>query len=224
MEDDASVQQSPPRLLAVIGLVVAWGIAFSGLPELLFGGVAIGARMGRELVWWAFGAAIIAWVLLIEKLPLRSISLRRPTGSTVLWGCIFVVPLMASVMLCYAVLFPLLGLTQDMATTRSIISVPLWLQIATMVRAGVVEEVLFRGYPIERLTSLTGRRWLAAMLTGTVFIAAHVGGWAISQLLVVAFGTVILTGLYLWRRDLTACMIAHAFTDLIGFALARAYS
>ena len=37
----------------------------------------------------------------------------------------------------------------------------------------------------------------------------------------VSFATVILTGLYLWRRDLICCMIAHTLTDLIGFTLAR---
>lgn len=217
--------QPPVRaIVLLVGLLIAWGLALSGLPDFLFPGSAINARIGRELVWWGFGAVILAWVLFAERSSLRSIGLRKPDARTVLWGCLFVVPLMASVMLCYAVLFPLLGLKQDMATTRSIVAVPLWLQIVTMLRAGIVEEILFRGYPIERLTDLTGRRWFAATFAGAMFIAAHAGGWAASQLLVVAFGTVILTALYLWRRDLVACMIAHALTDLIGFALARAYS
>lgn len=41
-------------------------------------------------------------------------------------------------------------------------------------------------------------------------------------MIVVAFATVILVGLYQWRRDLICCMLAHVLTDLIGFALARA--
>ena len=210
--------------LAIAGLLLAWGMPFSGLPETLFPGAPVAARVGRELIWWTFGGVLLAYVLLVERRPLRSINLKLPTFSTLLWGCIFVVPLMASVMLCYGVILPMLDLRQDMATTHSIVALPLWLQTATMLRAGVVEEILFRGYPIERLTSLTGKRWPAAIISGAIFVAAHVSGWAASQLIVVAFGTFILTGLYLWRRDLMACMIAHALTDIIGFALARAYS
>ncbi len=157
----------------------------------------LSARLTRDLVWWTIGLIVLAWVLVIEWQPLGSIGLRRPTIGTFLWGVIFVVPLMASAMLCFAVIFPLLGLHQDMATTRSIVAVPLWLQTATMLRAGVVEEIIYRGYTIERLTMLTERRWLAAILSGAVFIAAHAGGWAPSQLIVVAFGTIILTALYL---------------------------
>jgi len=55
------------------------------------------------------------------------------------------------------------------------------------------------------------------------FVAAHIG-WGLSQFVVVAFGGVLLTVLYLWNRDLPACMSAHALTDLVGFALARSHS
>jgi hypothetical protein len=42
-----------------------------------------------------------------------------------------------------------------------------------------------------------------------------------SQLIVVGFGAVILTELYLLRHDLASNMLAHFLTDFIGFLLAR---
>jgi uncharacterized protein len=87
--------------------------------------------------------------------------------------------------------------------------------------AGVTEEIVYRGYAIERLTFLTGRRWLAALLAGAAFLVAH-WSWGATQLILVGFATLIFTSLYLWRRDLLCCMLAHALADLIGFALARA--
>ena len=221
---NAIAQPNGPFILGLVGLLIAWGLPLTGLADAVSSNPLLSARLTRELVWWTIGLIVLGWVLVIERQSLASIGLRRPTVGTLVWGVIFVVPLMASVMLCFAVIFPLLGLHQDMATTRSIVAVPLWLQTATMLRAGVVEEIIYRGYAIERLTMLTERRWLAAILAGAVFIAVHAGGWAPSQLIVVAFGTTILTALYLWRRDLVACMIAHALTDIIGFALARAHS
>jgi membrane protease YdiL (CAAX protease family) len=119
------------------------------------------------------------------------------------------------------VIFPVLGLKMNMAAVASITHVPLWLQTATMVRAGVVEEILFRGYAIERLWTLSGSKWLAATVSAAAFIAIHISSWGYSQLIVVAFGALILSLLYLFRRDLASNMGAHFLTDFVGFMLAR---
>ena len=58
-----------------------------------------------------------------------------------------------------------------------------------MVRAGVVEEILYRGYPIERLQMLTGRVWPAALIPALVFIAVADIDWAVAGL--IAVGSVI---------------------------------
>jgi uncharacterized protein len=226
-EGGSRVTVAPPdrRLvwLALAGLALAWGLPEIGLGDRLFRGDALGLRLAREAAWWLYGAIILVWVIRVERLPLASIGLRRPTLGTFGWGAGFFLLMIASVMLSFAVIIPALGMHQDMATTHSLIAVPLWLQCATMVRAGVCEEILFRGYPIERIGWLAGRRWVGALVSLAAFFAAHIG-WGLSQFVVVAFGGALLTILYLWRRDLPACMIAHALTDLVGFALARAQS
>jgi uncharacterized protein len=206
--------------LAIIGLVLAFGLPELGLPKLLFGETPIGARVGREIVWISFAALMLFWVLRVERLPLSSIGLMRPTWATLGWGLATTALLMASVMLSFAVVAPLLGLKQNMAATAAVVQVPLWLFITTPIVAGITEEILYRGYAVERLEFLTGRRWLAGVIAGVAFLATH-WSWGGTQMIIVAFATLILIGLYLWRRDLICCMIAHALTDLIGFTLAR---
>jgi membrane protease YdiL (CAAX protease family) len=213
----------PSVALVVAGLALAWGLPAIGIGTAFFPGDALGVRIAREAVWWGFAAILILWVLRVEGLPLASIGLKRPTPATFGWGFAFFVLMMASVMLSYAVIIPALGMKQDMAVTRNLINVPLWLQTATMIRAGVCEELLYRGYPIERIGSLAGKRWIGGVIALAVFIAAHIG-WGLSQFVVVAFGGTLLTILYLWKRDLAACMIAHALTDFVGFMLARLQS
>jgi membrane protease YdiL (CAAX protease family) len=83
----------------------------------------------------------------------------------------------------------------------------------SVLRAGVSEEVLFRGYPIERLQEWSGSRALAAIVPLIAFTLAHVGPWGWSHLLVAAFGGAMLTVLYLWRRNLWASMLAHCLID-----------
>lgn len=47
-----------------------------------------------------------------------------------------------------------------------------------VVTAAVTEEVLFRGYAIERLEALTGRRWLAGTISLVFFVSVHLAAWS----------------------------------------------
>lgn len=207
--------------LAALGLTLALSLPELGLARLLFADTPVGARIGRELIWTAFGALMLLWITRVERLPLSSIGFRRPSWTTLGWGLAASLVLLATVMLTFAVIAPALGLKQNMAATARIVQVPLWLMLLTPVVAGVAEEIVYRGYAIERLTLLTGRRWLAGLIAGAAFLVVH-WSWGATQMIAVAFATVILVGLYQWRRDLVCCMLAHVLTDLIGFALARA--
>lgn len=207
--------------LTIAGLAIALL-----LPQLPFGTWlnadkgGISAQIAIEAIFWGLGLAAVLWVLLVERRPLSSIGIRAPTLGTFGWAAVATVALMASVMLSYALILPMLGLKMNESAIRSITGLPLALQAAVFLRAGVVEEILFRGYPIERVLELTRSKWAAGLAPGAVFIAGHYTFWGLEQLIILAFGTVILTLLYLWRRDLICCMVAHAATDIIGFALA----
>ncbi|MBV7539151.1 CPBP family intramembrane metalloprotease [Duganella sp. sic0402] len=96
-----------------------------------------------------------------------------------------------------------------------LLATPAWFRWAVVITAGVTEEIMFRGYPIERLYELTGSLWIAALVPLTVFTLAHLGGWSWGHLIGVMFGGSLLTGLYLWQRDLVACMIAHVLIDAL---------
>jgi membrane protease YdiL (CAAX protease family) len=207
--------------LAVVGLLLAFALPELGLPRLLFADTPIGSRIGREIVWVALAAFMLFWITRVERLPLSSIGLVKPSWGTLGWGLAATVALIATVLLTFALIAPALGLQQNMTATRAIVKVPVWLLITTPIVAGVTEEIVYRGYAIERLTLLTGRRWLAGLVAGAAFLAVH-ASWGGAQLILVAFATVIFVGLYLWRRDLPCVILAHVLADLIGFVLARA--
>jgi membrane protease YdiL (CAAX protease family) len=81
------------------------------------------------------------------------------------------------------------------------------------VRAAVAEEVLFRGYAMERIEELTGSRAVATILSLAVFTLDHVSSWGWSHELVVAVGGLAFSLLYLWRRNLWVNIIAHFIVD-----------
>ena len=209
------------RRLAIIGLVILLALAALPLGRWLAPDDNLASRLVREAIWWAIGALVLLWVRRVEHLPFTSIGLRGLSLRGIGWGVAAALALIASFMVSYALIFPAFGLAMNQAAVASVTHLPLWLQTATMLRAGVVEEIVFRGYAIERIRTLTGSRWAAGLLSAGVFIAVHVGSWGYAQLIVVAFGAAILTMLYIWRRDLASNMIAHFLADFVGFMLAR---
>lgn len=100
-------------------------------------------------------------------------------------------------------------------------AMPFWYRFMLVTRAAVAEEILFRGYPIERLEELTASRALAGFVSWAAFTIAHLGAWGWPQLMVAGFGGAILTVLYHWRRNLWLNMIAHWIADGTGFLLPR---
>jgi len=90
----------------------------------------------------------------------------------------------------------------------------LGLRVAVVCSAAVCEEFVFRGFGIEELASLVGNRWVAGALSLLLFAMAHVGLYGLTAALLIPFlAGAVLTALYLWRRNLGACILTHLLVD-----------
>jgi membrane protease YdiL (CAAX protease family) len=97
---------------------------------------------------------------------------------------------------------------------------PAWFLALDIVIVAASEEWLYRGYAIERLQALTGRPWLAGLISLAVFGMVHLPLWGPGVALSTLVSGGVLTGLYLWRRDVLFLILAHVATDLYGLVLA----
>lgn len=165
---------------------------------------------------WGLALAVVAIVLFWERRSLASIGIEG--GHYGAWAAGALIGL---TMVTLTVLSLHLALQRGRSAMpessaqglKRLTDMPLWFRYAAVITAAITEEILFRGYPIERLQELTGNVWLAAAMPLLVFVLAHLGGWSAGHLVGVLFGGVLLTGLYLVTRDLVACMITHALID-----------
>lgn len=180
-------------------------------------GDSIRADVEREGVFWVLTFLLLAYILLVERRPLSSVGLSLPTWKSAVFGLIAAIVMVAGMAAIYMVVFPALGLSTNEATTASVKATPMWFRVMLILRAATFEEILYRGFVIERLTELTRLRWLAALISLTVFTFAHLSGWGWAHLMIAGFGGLILTALYLFRRDLASNMLAHFLTDAVGF-------
>ena len=87
--------------------------------------------------------------------------------------------------------------------------------LLSVLTAGITEEILFRGYSLERLYEITGNKWVSGLISLIFFVTIHATGWNIAHIIgvVIPLGT-ILTGLYFWQRNLLFVMIVHVVIDL----------
>ncbi len=151
-------------------------------------------------------------------MPFSSINLgTAPIKSSILWGGILT-------LLCGAVGAVVVNLTHfkggEMGQALS--KLPLWFAFLVVLRAGVVEELFYRGYAIERLQLLGLNRYWAGIIPLLVFGFAHItNGWA-NVILAIALGAVLMV-VYLWRRDLVANMIGHFLVDFISVVLPQLF-
>lgn len=187
----------------------AWGRTHSGL----------GRLVGNEVLWWVAVVVILLYVVFVERRSFASIGFREPRILDLVLAVIAGILMVAGIVFIYSVVFPVLHLTMNAGTMRYLLETPFWYRLMLVTRAAVAEELLFRGYPIERVDELAGSRVLAALLSWAVFTYAHLSNWGAAQLIVAGYGGMVLTALYLWRRNLWANMLAHWIADGAGFLL-----
>ena len=93
-----------------------------------------------------------------------------------------------------------------------------WMIPVTWGSAAFGEEMLFRGFVLDRLDQLMGRRavWAAVALQGLLFGVAHaylgVSGAAVAGALGLVLGAVFVLG----GRNLWPCIIVHGLVDSIS--------
>lgn len=172
-----------------------------------------GQVLGRELGIWLCVAVLLWIVRQRERLPLRSIGLRvdRPIVSVVR-GVLLTLLVLAVTVALYLILQRLgISLGEDHGSS---FHPSLWVVTLVMLRAGVAEEIFYRGYAIERLQSLSGSKMLAGLLPLTLFAAAHYRQGLGGIIAAFVLGGVF-TAFYMKFRDLLANISAHFLGDFV---------
>lgn len=197
--------------LALFGMLIVRQVVNHYWPTPSFASAAI-----KEAGMWLVAVLLFLIIRIGEGLPLSSIGLTMARlGKSILWGLLLGV-------VCLVVaggLVAVTGFTGGEAG-KAFEKLPTWLLFFIVIRAGVVEELCYRGYAIERLHALGLPRWMAAAVPLIIFGFGHwTGGWA-NIVIALVLGA-ILALFFIWRRDLVANMIGHWFVDFVGNVLGR---
>ncbi|HKD44117.1 MAG TPA: CPBP family intramembrane glutamic endopeptidase [Candidatus Angelobacter sp.] len=160
-------------------------------------------------------AGLLLWLVKRgEGLSLHSVGLgTSPLWKSVLWGFI-------AGAVCFAVVVGLALLTHYGQASSYLDKFPVPVVTLVVLRAGIVEELFYRGFAIDRLQAVGLGRTASIVLPLIIFSVGHwTGGWANIVIALAAGG--LLTAFYLWRKDLVSNMIAHFLVDFVANVLPR---
>ncbi|MGH8132386.1 MAG: CPBP family intramembrane glutamic endopeptidase [Steroidobacteraceae bacterium] len=180
------------RPVVVIGLLIALVLPFCHLGDLGKAHSGLGPLWGGEALWWVLFAGLLLYVLLVERKPLSSIGLRVPGVMDTAFALVAAIAAVLGIGLIVAVVLPAMHLSMPQRI-NSLFLAPFLFRVGLVTRAAFVEEVAFRGYGFERISELTASPLLAALVTFALFALAHLsgGGWA--QVMIAAWGALVLT-------------------------------
>lgn len=197
--------------VALFGMLIA-----RQLVNVFWPGITFTSGILKEAGMWLVAAVIVLIIRVGEKQPLTSIGFHTTRLlRSLLRGLVLGV-------VCLVVAAVVVAITHYNGgeSGAAMARLPLWLITLIVIRAGVVEELCYRGYAIERLHALGLPRSVAALVPLGVFGVGHwTGGWA-NIVLALALGA-ILAAFYVWRRDLLANMFGHFLVDFAGNVLPK---
>ena len=200
--------------VSLFAMVVIRQVFVFFVPEITFASAVL-----KEALIWLSAVTLLVIIRRGERLPMRSIGL----GTARWWKSIllgFVIAIVSATAV--GVLAFLTGYGHGPGSA-AFEKLPLWLITLIVFRAGVVEELFYRGYAIERLQMIGLGRFWSITIPLVIFSLGHWSGGVANILIALAAGA-ILTGFYLWRRDLVANMIGHGLVDFVANVLPRLFS
>jgi membrane protease YdiL (CAAX protease family) len=164
---------------------------------------------------------LIAYAVM-RLVPLRPsrLGLRTLGPETLLWGVVCMAACLLAGLLAATILLALHLSAQTSAF--SLLSGRNFLLIAGYAGAtAFCEELVFRGALFALFMALFDSRWIAAALSLVLFMLASVQSLNLAEFILVLVPGAVLTGFYLWKRDLAICMIGHAGARLAGMLIAQ---
>ena len=194
-------------------VVIRYAFVFF-MPEITFTSAIL-----KETLIWASAAALLVIIRRGEGLSFRSIGLGTyRSWKSIAWG--FLIAVVSAAVVGGLAYLTGYGHGPGSAAFEKL---PLWLITLIVIRAGVVEELFYRGYAIERLRMIGLGPFWSVTIPLVIFSLGHWSGGAANILIALAAG-IILTGFYLWRRDLVANMIGHGLVDFVANVLPQLFS
>jgi len=218
--EEKTIVKLSKKWLYVIGLVVILGSEFI-LRDVFLPEHARDINIGiAVLVEWLILLILLAfWIPKIEGNKLGSIGFGKFKWRY-LWIGILTYLILIVVWTSNSFALKAIGL-EGLRSLQPMIKEYSFLILFSLFLTGTfLEEIFYRGYIIERSTSLTGKSWLAGLISWIAFTFVHLKFFGLGPTLDVGVLSAGLVILYLKERSIWPCIVVHGINDVFGFLIA----
>ena len=217
MEEENKSTKPPLITIMGLGLALAAPVLYTLFAEaFLFSDQShtlLHIYMGLFVMWF-LAVAVVLLTLWAEKRPLSSIGWESPTVKLTLIGVGLGVLLSLTVP-ALSVLSGMMIPSDEAGSIESAVQISGFIMLAGVITAGITEEILYRGYALERLLDWTGSKWISSIISLVFFTVLHISGWNMAHIVgvVIPLGAAMIA-LYWWKRNLILVIIVHIVINL----------
>ena len=208
---------SPKKWTHIVGLIAILTSEFL-IRVLILPSPAKGIHIGFALVfeWLIFITLLTYWIPKVEMNNLESIGFRKFRWRYLWVGLVmYIGVLVVSIGSGFALeslgLEPIRSLQPMINQYNPLILVGLFLT------GTFVEEVFYRGYLIERIKILTGKTWMAGILSWLLFTLVHIKFFGLGPTLDVSILSAALVVVYLKENSIWPCVVLHGINGLFAY-------
>ena len=208
---------SPKKWAHIVGLIAILASEFL-IRDLILPSPTKDIHIGFALVveWIIFITLLTYWIPKVEMNNLESIGFRKFRWRYLWVGLVvYIGVLVVSIGSGFALeslgLEPIRSLQPMINQYNPLILVGLFLT------GTFVEEVFYRGYLIERIKLLTGKTWMAGILSWLLFTLVHIKFFGLGPTLDVSILSAALVVVYLKENNIWPCVVLHGINGLFAY-------
>ncbi|WP_184547455.1 CPBP family intramembrane glutamic endopeptidase [Mucilaginibacter sp. FT3.2] len=198
-------------LILSVLLLICWSVG----TKLFFPGLSKNMlTMLSRLTFWLYFGLIYLYVARVEK---RSLLLWSDKSYPVGYYILSVIVLLLVIMFGGGIIGVVLELLGMLKISKTII----WMQnlstpikIFGAITAGLLEELIFRGYMMPRLELLLKNKYLPIIISTLIFGLAHIGYGTFVNVLIPMFIGLVFACHYYKYRNIKILIICHTLIDL----------
>lgn len=168
--------------------------------------------------WAMFFVFIVYWVPKVERNSMDSLGVTSFRWRHLVVGIEAYVLAFVPLALTGYVL-DTIGLSSLRSLQPTLRSYQVFTLIGLFLTGPILEEFLYRGYLIERLTSLLGRRWLAGLVSWLAFTVVHYRLIGLGPMVEIGGMCAVLVLLYLRQKSVWPCVVFHGVNSALAYLI-----
>ena len=166
--------------------------------------------------WLILFLLLAYWIPIVEKKSLESVGFGKFKWRH-LWMGLLVFFLATVALIFSGIVLEACGLDPIRSLQPVLKTYSFFTLFGLFLTGTILEEIFYRGYLIERLGDLLGRRWLAGLVSWVAFTFVHLKFFGLGPTIDVSILSAALVLLYLKERSIWPCIVAHGINNLLSY-------